>query len=117
MAENTLFSELVSLVNTSLLLNCPVLSGNMKANVQIEDIESNFARISISAPSYDISKWKKTGIIEHDGKYDYAISVNEVGAFGGKSTKSKHWVNKTIVNACRIIGSLYNAEVVVNVDL
>ena len=117
MAKDSLYAELTSLVFSTLLLDCPVMSGNMKHHIEYEEVGSDFTRIAISGPSYDISKWRTTGEIEHDGKYDYAISVNNVGAFAGRSTKSKHWANKSIVKACRTIAGLYGAEVIVNVEL
>lgn len=117
MATDSLYAELVSLVYSTLLLDCPVMSGNMQHHIEHEEVGSNFTRISISGPSYDISKWRTTGEIEHDGKYDYAVSVNNVGAFAGRSKKSRHWANKAIVKACRMVGALHGAEVIVNVEL
>lgn len=117
MAQDTLYEELKNLVFTTLQLDCPVMSGNMKSNVEFEEVGSLFSRIAISGPSYNISKWQKTGVIEYTGEYDYAVSVNNVGAFNGKSTKSKHWANKSVVKACQAIASKYGAEVIVNVEL
>ena len=117
MAKDTLFEELTMLVFTALKLDCPVMSGNMKSGIEYDDIQDDFARIVVSAPSYDISYWKKTGIIEHTDSYNYAVSVNNVGAFMGRSKKSKHWANKSVVKACRAVASAYNAEVIVDVGL
>lgn len=116
MATDTLYQELVSLVYSTLLLDCPVMSGNMQHHIKYEEVGSDFTRISISGPSYDIKKWRTTGEIEYDGEYDYAISVNNVGAFNGRSTKSKHWVQKALVKASRAIASSYRAEVIVDVE-
>ena len=115
--NDTIYQEIAMLVYTNLELNCPVLSGNMKSHIEYDDVESNFTRISISGPSYDFNEWKKTGKINHTNQYDYAISVNELGAFMGKSKKSKHWANKAIVNACKAVAQVYNAEVIVDVEL
>ena len=115
--RDDLFNELNSLIYTTLKLDCPVLSGNMQSHINIEETTDDFTRISVSGPSYDGKKWRKTGIIEHDGKYDYAVSVNALGAFYGRSKKSKHWANKSIVKVCQIIAAKYNAEVIVNVGL
>lgn len=112
-----MFQELTTLAYTKLVLESPILSGNMQHHIKMESIGSNEAKISISAPSYDITKWRKTGQIVHDGKYDYAISVNNVGAFNGRSKKSQFWVNRSLATTCEIIGKLYNAEVIVNVEL
>ena len=114
---DTLYEELTMLVFTALQLDCPVMSGNMRNHIEFEEVGTNFTRIGISGPSYDIPTWKKTGDIEHTGEYDYAVSVNEVGAFNGKSTKSRHWVNKSIVKVCQILAAEYGAEVIINVDL
>ena len=117
MAKDTLYEELTMLVFTCLQIDCPVMSGNMQHNIRYEDVGSKETRISVSGPSYSIPYWKKTGIIEHTGQYDYAISVNEVGAFNGRSKKSRHWANKSVVNACKAIAPSYDAEVVVDVEL
>lgn len=117
MPQDSLYNELVSLVFTTLQLDCPVLSGNMKNNITTEEIGLNWARLSISGPSYDMSVFRKRGAVIHTWEYDYAVSVNNVGAFNGRSTKSKHWANKSLVKACRTIANKYGAEVVVNVEL
>lgn len=117
MTENDLFNELTMLVYTNLQLDCPILSGNMSSHIEIEDLQDKYAVISISGPSYDLKKWAKEGVIEYTGEFDYAISVNNVGAFGGRSEKSKHWANRSIANAIKIIGQIYNAEVVIDVEL
>lgn len=117
MPKDTLYEELTMLVFTALQLDCPVMSGNMQNHIEYEEFGTNFCRIGVSGPSYDIPLWKSTGTIEHDGKYDYAISVNDVGAFMGRSTKSRHWANKSIVKSCKTIARLYDAEVIVNVEL
>ena len=114
---DSLFVELTNLVKTALELDCPILSGNMKDHIELENVNENNALISISGPSYDVHYWEKTGIIKYTGDYDYAVSVNGVGAFGGKSTKSKHWVNKSIVKTCQIIASKYGAKVIIDVEL
>ena len=114
---DTLYEELSMLVFTTLNLDCPVMSGNMKNHIEYEEIGNKFTRISVSGPSYDLSEWKRTGSIVFTGEYDYAVSVNEVGAFDGRSSKSRHWANKSIVKACNILAKEYGAEVIVNVGL
>lgn len=117
MAQDNLYTELVSLVYTNLELDCPVLSGNMRNNITHEEIGQNYTKLSVAGPSYDTNLWRKKGVVVHTYEYDYAVSVNNVGAFNGRSTKSKHWANKSIAKACRAIAQKYNAEVVVNVEL
>lgn len=113
--EVAMYQELIVLIYSTLLIDCPVLSGNMQHHIEWEEVGHDFARIVIKGPSYDIHKWMTTGEIERDGKYDYAVSVNEVGAFNGRSKKSKHWVDKAIDKACNTIASIYGAEVIRNV--
>lgn len=115
--SDQMFEELAHLINSGLLLDCPVMSGNMKSNIAMEEMGASFARIEISGPSYDIPEWRATGAIHHTGEYDYAVSVNGVGAFEGKSKKSRHWANKSVVKSCRAIATLYGAEVQVDVEL
>lgn len=117
MANDNLLQELSMLVLISLQMDSPVLSGSMKNHIELVEMAGNVARIKISAPSYDIAKWRKTGMIEYTGEYDYAVSVNNVGAFSGRSTKSRHWVNKSLNKICRIIANQYGAEVINNVEL
>lgn len=115
--EINLVQDLTSLVLSSLRLDCPVLSGNMKTFISIESVSQDEITISISGPSYDLALWKKTGQIVHDNEYDYAVSVNDKGAFGGKSKKSKHWANKSIVKACQIKANEWGAEVVNHLNI
>ena len=114
---DSLHEELTMLVMSSLEIDCPVLSGNMSSHIEMEEMNNGFARISISGPSYDLKEYRKTGRIVYTNEYDYAISVNNVGAFNGRSTRSQHWANRALDKACRIIASKYNAEVVVDVEL
>lgn len=110
--EINLVQDLTMLLLSSLRLDCPVLSGNMKTFISIEDVSEDEITISISGPSYDLKQWRKTGQIIHTNKFDYAPIVNAVGAFGGRSKKSKHWANKSIVKACQIKANEWGAEVV-----
>ena len=117
MKNDNVHEELVMLISTSLELNCPVLSGNMSSHIDLEEYTDKFARISVSGPSYDLGEYRQTGRIVYNDKYDYAISVNEVGAFLGRSKKSRHWANRSVEKACRAIANMYNGEVIVNVEL
>lgn len=112
-----IYDELNSLILTNLKLNCPVMSGNMQSHIDVEESGDGYTRVVISGPSYDINKWKKTGAIILTNEYDYAASVNEKGAFEGRSKKSRHWANKSILAACKAIASVYGAEVIINVEL
>lgn len=112
--QDTLFAELKSLVHEVVKLDCPILSGNMKTYIKVESIGQKEMTISISGPSYDFNKWKKTGIIQHTGEYDYAISVNKLGAFFGRSQKSKHWLNKALNKACNIVAANNEGVEIIN---
>lgn len=112
-----MFEQLASLIATNLIIDCPILSGNMQSSIKFKDYIEGKATIEISGKSYNISKWEETGKIEYTGEYDYAISVNKVGAFGGKSKKSKHWANKSVVNSVKQLASVFGYEVIVDVDI
>ncbi len=108
--------KLVNLVSMELSVNCPVLSGNMKSNIEITDIKDNEITICISAPFYDLKEWKKTGIIKHTGKTiyektDYAMWVNNIGAFG-RHNKSQYWCNRSIYNSVNTIANEIGAIVI-----
>ena len=110
--------RLVNLVSAELSINCPVLSGNMKSNLEIVDIKSNEITICISAPFYDLKEWKKTGVIKHTGSpkkwpqfTDYAMWVNLLGAFG-RHNKSQFWVNRSIYNSVTTIANEIGAIVI-----
>lgn len=111
-----LLIKLVNLVSTELSINCPVLSGNMKSNLEITDIKENEITICISAPFYDLKEWKKTGVIKHTGKEvlgktDYAMWVNKLGAFGRKN-KSQYWVNRSVFSSTTTIANEIGAIVI-----
>lgn len=117
--DNTLL-KITNLLTSLLETNCPVLSGNMKAHLEVVKAEPKEVVICISAPFYDLKKWRETGAIVYtglnaNGITDYANIVNRFGAFyrGNEipneiknsygyfkeSTKSKKWVNKSCVSA------------------
>lgn len=113
-----LMEELYSLVVTSLMLNSPRLSGNMKNHIKTKEISNHRVIIEIEAPFYDAKMWQKYKTIVYTGppkKYpgvtDYAYWVNVVGAFG-KHNKSEHWINRTLDDTCRAVAGEYNAEVI-----
>lgn len=96
----------------SLILQSPILSGNMLMNIKQENTNT----ILIEAPFYDLKKWGKEGIIVHtgenrNGKTDYAVDVNLEGGFGTHN-KSEHWVNRCIVSVCQIVANEIGAEVI-----
>lgn len=116
--QDTLFTKLVALVFAQLGNDCPVLSGNMSSHISYGSISPSEALIIVSGPSYDLSEWRKNRRIVLTNEFDYASSVNNLGAFMGKSKKSKHWANKSVVRACQIFAAEYpNMEVINNVAI
>lgn len=45
-----IYQELIVLTYSTLLLDCPVLSGNMQHHIEWEEVGKDFARIVIKAP-------------------------------------------------------------------
>lgn len=94
--------ELYYSIFYNLVLNSPVLSGNMQMFIQQTYPGKE---ITIQAPFYDMKEWKRTGAIVHTGKSingftNYAYWVNEAGGFGTHN-QSEKWVNR-IINLCAI---------------
>lgn len=108
--------KLEYLLSWLLYLDSPVLSGNMQKGIKIVNVSGDELTIEIDAPFYDFNKWKKTGNIIHTGKSyggitDYAMWVNNSGAFG-KKNKSMHWVNRACYNAANQIANEIGATVI-----
>jgi len=117
MEDITLLTKIQGLLNSNLIINSPVMSGNMQSRIMSRKKDNRTFEIEITAPNYDIAHWQKTDQIVIIGDYDYAASVNALGAFGGRSTKSKHWVNKTVINTIKTISALYvNTEVIIKIE-
>lgn len=108
--------SLQSLVFMNLLNDSPILSGNMQMNIQCGLSTPSEAQVVIEAPYYDMKEWRKTGNIIRTGQLkngfsDYALAVNEVGAFG-KHNKSEGWVDRTLIEAVETIANMIGAEVI-----
>lgn len=124
-----IMEKLYNLVNTTLYLNCPVLSRSMKRHIETKEISEHKIVIEIAAPFYDEWLWRKKGIIVYSGQSvklgkgthyfeanygnitDYAYWVNAVGAFGTHN-KSEHWVNRTLDDSCRVIANEFGATLI-----
>ena len=109
MDTREIVEKLHSLLHFDLVLNSPVLSGNMKSWIELGDITPDTREIVIFAPFYDMKKWEKEHTIFYtgeiiDGKSDYAQEVNDMGAFG-RHNKSEHWVNRCCVEVARAIAN------------
>ena len=103
--------KLHSLLFSKLLLESPVLSGNMKMNISESGMD-----IVIDAPFYDMKQWNEKQVIVHtgaiiNGRTAYAEWVNRLGAFG-RHNKSEGWVNRAILEVVNIIANQIGAEVV-----
>lgn len=104
---NLMYARLyMHLVNQS-----PVLSGNMRHHIKGMGMDKNKATIMITAPSYDLNKWRKKGVIIYTHRYNYANWVNEIGAFG-KRNKSMHWVNRACYDIAQIVANEIGGEVI-----
>lgn len=89
---NMLFSNLV--------LSSPVMSGNMQNSIKVGVVGQGSMELVISAPFYDIPRWRKDKTIVHTGEKrgsvtDYAEDVNKYGGFRTHN-ESEGWVNRTI---------------------
>lgn len=113
--------QLSSLIKFYLEEMAPILSGNMFREIttaELVSVSDNEVTFCINAPFYDMKKWRENGAIIHTGKKygdisDYAMWVNDVGAFG-KHNKSMHWVNRVCDMCARIMP---NAEVINKLEL
>lgn len=77
---------------TTLLGMCPVDTGNMVANITLEDF-GDYWRISVSGPSL-------TG----SGFYDYARAVNYNLQRTPKEARNYMWVERAIKQASTVVG-------------
>lgn len=96
---------LISSIYWNLIMQSPILSGNMQSFIQLDYIPEPV--VKIAAPFYDGRLWKDKHIIvhtgeSHNGYTNYAEAVNEVGAFG-RHNQSEHWVNRVINQCCEEI--------------
>ena len=108
--------KLYTLVNSSLLLHCPYLSGNMLNSIALSYIHEDSIRLRINAKFYDVNKFKKDGIIEftgenHNGITNYAMWVNEFGGFFSRNN-SMYWVNRAVYDAVQTIANEIGATVI-----
>ncbi len=108
--------KLYTLVNSSLLLHCPYLSGNMLNSIALSYIHEDSIRLRINAKFYDVNKFNKDGIIEFTGKNyngitNYAMWVNEFGGFFSHNN-SMYWVNRAVYNAVQTIANEIGATVI-----
>lgn len=108
------FERLVETVYSNLKKDCPVLSGNMKAHIKVIEKDNKHAIIEISGPSYDMHELEENRDFIYTGG-DYAYSVNKEGTFGGRSTKSKGWVNRSLINSCNSVAPSLDAKVKVKI--
>lgn len=99
----------------------PKLSGNMKEHIEVTEVTENSITLCISAKFYDLNEYNKSKNIIYTGKSyngitDYAMWVNDKGAFGSQN-KSMHWVNRICYNGANLIGNTIGAIVVNQLDL
>lgn len=105
-----------SLLSSRLVLDSPVLSGNMKAHIRPGPVAEGEGGITIDAPFYDLRKWRREGVIVHtnatlNGMTAYADIVNRFGGFMTHN-ESEGWVNRAILNVVRTVANEIGAEVI-----
>lgn len=120
MQEN-IVEKLHALLFSNLIMQSPVLSGNMQSMIQIGLQGSATREIIIDAPYYDVKKWYKDKVVIHtgeiiDGKSAYAEDVNLSGAFG-RHNKSEGWVNRAIKEVVETIANEIGAQIVYGIQL
>lgn len=100
-----------------LIKEAPVMSGNLRKGIKARRTGNGlWWKITISGKSYDVRYWLCTKRVRRNGKLDYALWLNEVGAFGrGRRNKSKstiHWVDKILLQNVASHASKWKANVV-----
>lgn len=108
--------KLFFLLEEGLKLNSPVLSGSMRAHIEVVSVTEKEAVICIKAPFYDTAEYEATKKIiytgnSYNGITDYAMWVNNLGAFG-KGNKSQYWVNRVCKEVAEVIASEMGAQVI-----
>ena len=113
--------KLHALLFSNLILQSPVLSGNMKSMIQTGLQGSATREIIIDAPFYDMKRWNKDKVVVHtgetiNGKTSYAEDVNLRGAFG-RHNKSEGWVNRAVKEVVDTIANEIGAQVIYEIRL
>lgn len=113
---DNLFEKFHSLLYGDLVVNSPVLSGNMQSLISYGQIGEDYTEIIIDAPFYDGKKFKKDNVIVHtnqilNGFTGYAQWVNDNGAFNTHN-KSEHWVNRVVNDVAHVIANEVGGEVI-----
>lgn len=108
--------RLYVLADIALRFQSPVMSGNTKAGISLYSMGESEITLVVDAPSYDLKKWRDEGVIMHDGRYNYADSVNKYGGFFRRN-KSMHWANRACFDAARCMASEIGAEVINELEL
>ncbi len=113
--------KLHALLYSNLIMQSPVLSGNMQSLIQVGVQGGGTREIIIDAPYYDMKKWEKEKVIVHtgevkNGKTAYAEDVNLRGAFG-RHNRSEGWVNRAIKEVVDTIANEIGAQVIYEIKL
>lgn len=113
--------KLHALLFSNLVMQSPVLSGNMQSMIQTGMQGSATREIIIDAPYYDMKKWNKDKVVVHtgqviNGKTAYAEDVELYGAFG-RHNKSQGWVGRAIKEVVEAIANETGAQVVYEIRL
>lgn len=113
--------KLHALLFSNLIMQSPVLSGNMQSMIQVGLQGSATREIIIDAPFYDARKWNKEKVVVHTGEIihgrsAYAEWVNDYGAFFTHN-KSEGWVNRAIKEVVEAIANEIGALVIYEIRL
>ena len=114
--EDNIVERLHALLFSNLIMQSPVLSGNMQSMIQVGLQGSATREIIIDAPYYDAKQWYKNKTVVHtgqtvNGKTAYAYDVNKYGAFG-RHNQSEGWVNRAIKEVVDVIANEIGAQVI-----
>ena len=113
--------KLHALLYSNLIMQSPVLSGNMKSLIQVGLQGGGTREIIIDAPYYDMKKWEKEKVVVHTGEVKngqtaYAEDVNLRGAFG-RHNRSEGWVNRAVKEVVDTIANEIGAQVIYEIKL
>ena len=82
------------------------LTGNLMNSIHIEQSGDSIL-INVDAPTYDISRFKKEGVIVYNGLGSYAQEVDDTGGFSGKH---KDYIERAINDAINDWMSFYGIK-------
>lgn len=120
MNEKEIMEKIYNLLMSVLQNEAPMLSGNLKSQIELVKVDEDSYTIAISPQFYDVARWKKDGVLHFtgnkNGKQSYAQWVNDLGGFA-TGNASKHFANRSCNNACIMVASEYGIQVINELEL